>query len=93
MSRHDSSQDDIAARQLRLRGIVFQTAGLFDVALGIGLALFLPDFIGRDPATDLVIWIGGAVIAVFGAGLWWFGRYRLGGGSDPRSGPTVQRIR
>lgn len=87
------SQDHDAEQLRKLQLILIQAIGLFNVALGIGLALFMPAFIGRDPTTDIAIWISGGVLALSGVGIWWWGRFHLGGGLDRRSGPVVRRQR
>ena len=87
------SRDDKLEPQCRLCGPLFQAIGLSDVALGIGIALYLPDFIGRDPTTDLMVWIGSGIIVPSGVVMWWWG-WRLGtDGFKPRSGPAVRRNR
>ena len=66
---------DTGDAQRRQLGLVLQSVGLFDLALGAAIAILGPGFIGGGDATiDLVLWIAGAVIALGGLGLWWWGR-------------------
>ncbi len=86
---------DTGDAQRRRLGLVLQSVGLFDLALGAAIAIFGPGFIGGGDATfDLVLWIAGAVIALSGLGLWWWGRSRYGGsGFGAPSGPVTRRRR
>jgi hypothetical protein len=79
--------------QRRRLGLVFQIVGLGDVALGAAIAILGPGFVGGGDATvDTVLMIAGAVIALGGLGLWWWGRTRYGArGFEAPSGPLTRR--
>ena len=81
--------------QRRRLGLVLQIVGLGEVALGAAIAILGPGFIGGGDATvDTVLMIAGAVIALGGLGLWWWGRSRHGGsGFAAPSGLVTRRRR
>lgn len=61
----------------RLLSIVLQVSGLSDIVLGLAFAAFGPGFIG-DPTLDTIVMAAGGVLALFGLGIWWWGRTRYG---------------
>ncbi len=88
------SSVDVTDRQRRLRALVFQIIGLGDVVLGAALAVLGPRLVGGDAELDLILQILGAVLALTGFGIWWWGRFRQGApGSMERSGLVMRRPR
>lgn len=58
--------------------MVYQIMGISDIGIGVLLAWKGPEFLGDDAAIELTLLIIGIVLVVSGAGIWWFGRFRLG---------------
>ena len=81
-------------QQRRARSLVFQIVGLFDVVLGVAIAVFGPGFIDADATIALVLYVAGGVFALMGLGIFWWGRRRYGtSAEEERSGPVVRRMR
>ncbi len=92
MSQQDGS-DDAAERRRRI-SLILQASGVFDIGLGLAVAILGPGFFGGDPVIDTTLAIAGGVLALIGLGQLWFGRSRYGRPRpDERSGSVVRRSR
>ena len=81
-------------QQRKLLALLLQIFGLSDIALGAAVAFLGPGFLGGDPTLDTVLMIVGGVLALFGAGMWWWGRVRLAAHRPgERASKAVKRMR
>ena len=89
MTAQDVTQQ--APGQRRHAFLVFQVAGLFDIALGLAIAVFGPGFLGLDFFTCGLL---GGGLAILGILTLLFGRWRFGPkAADRRTASTVTRNR
>lgn len=79
------------AEQRKLLLLLFQLVGATDIALGAGVAILGPGFVGGDPFIDRVLMIAGVFLAVGGIAMIWFGRHRYGAHqAEERSSPVFK---
>ena len=74
------------AQQRKKLAFVFQLIGLIDFASGVG-AVILGPWLLDDPAHGTAMMILGGILALAGAAMWWWGRFRFAPqGSDGGGG-------
>ena len=88
------SKDDRPTPEQRRRVLrVLQFVGVTDILLGAALAFLGPGLIGGEPAVDVLLRGGGAILAVSGVAVIGYGRYRLARDRNDENSRQVSRMR